>query len=669
MASAGTEANAIEVNARVVTQCLRHLGCVLSPSAIAEAVRAAEGEGHSQPWVEALDRFGFAAHVEVVADPGALDAELMPCVMLRQEGAALLTQRMPGLSSAPVLFVRPRLDADEAEVPTSLGALLAAWRGTVWRAALAGMLANLLALAAPIFSAQIYDRVLPHGLLRTLAVAATAFAAAALFEQVFRRLRALFVEDALHIGNVRLATATHRRVLATRFAGTPPPPGQLLRLLQDYDAIRDGFGAAAVSLLADLPFLGLFLIGLLLCDPMVALTVVAMNVAIAALNLLTLHRQRQLHRALSQAAARRNQATWEALGDPEAARRIGAAGFLQARFRQAMLAHAATTRAIRALAAWRGHLGLLAQNLAVLAAVGLGGWQAIQSGMSAGLIIAATMLATRFTGATMQVLAVVPQATAALIALRSVREVTHRPSERGRGNLVHKPTCQGALTIEGVSVRYPDAPHAALSDIDLRLVPREHVAIVGPPGSGKSTLEKLVTGIVLPEKGRIRLDDVDLSSLDPADLRRHVTTCPQQPMLFSSTVRDNLILDRPIPDERIIAVLNALGADQVMPPGMGLDFDIADGGRNLSGGQRQLLSVARACLRPAPVMVFDEPTNGLDDATERRVVGVLAHLGRERTLIVISHRAAVLSLASRTFAMNRGRLAPVVEPSRAGVRP
>lgn len=659
MATTGSEHDAIQV-----AHCLRHLGHAVSPTAIADAVRAAGLEGYEQPWVEALDRLGLAAHVEVVGDPGSLDAELFPCVMLAPEGSQVLTRPMPGLPAAPVLFIRPRLDAEESEVPTSLAALLSSWKHTVWRAALAGMLANVLALAAPIFSSQVYDRVLPHGLLRTLAVVAAAFAAASLFEQVFRRLRALFVEDALHAGNMRLATATHRRLLATRFEGLPPPPGQLLRLLQDYDAIRDGFGAAAVSLLADLPFMGLFLVGLVLCDPMVAATVVVMNLGLAAMTLLTLHRQRQLQRALSQSSARRNQATWEAVGDPEAARRIGAVGLLQARFRQAMLSHAAITRAIRVQAAWRGQLGSLAQNLAVLAAVGLGGWQAIQGGMSAGMIIAATMLATRFTGATMQILSVIPQGMAAVQALRSVREVTSRPLERARGRMVHMPRCAGRLLVDTVSARYPNAPHSALTDVSLRVVPGEPVAVVGPPGSGKSTLEKVVTGILTPETGRVRLDDVDLGSLDPADLRRHVTTCPQQPLLFSGTVRDNLALDRAIPDQRILDTLLVLGGDLILPPGLGPDFEIADGGRNLSGGQRQLLSVARACLRPAPVMVFDEPTNGLDDATERRVVAVLARLAQGRSLIVISHRPAVLALAHRTLVMSRGRLAPAREEAR-----
>jgi len=651
------EAGKVEQVAKVISLCLRQQGQTISPLAIADAMSAASAEGHSSPWVEALSRFGLAAHIEMVTSPELLPEDLLPCVIFSDDDARVLTRTSPGMPAAAILFIRPRLDRDETEVPTSLNALMASWRPTVIRAATAGLLANILALATPIFSAQVYDRVLPHGLLHSLAVMVIAFLAAMLFEQVFRRLRSLFIEDALHEGNIRLATATHRRVLATRFNGATPPPGQLLRLLQDYDTIRDGFGAAAVSLLADVPFLGLFLIGLLLCDPLVAAVVVAMNIVITVISLLNLHRQRQLYGALSQAAARRNQATWEGFADPETVRRIGASGLLQARFRHAALAHAGTTRAIRGLAALRGHVALLAQNMAVLCAVGLGAWHAVQGGLSSGVILAATMLATRFTGATTQILSVVPQALSAMVALQSVRELTEQPTERANGRQIHKPTCRGRLAIEGASARYPGAPLPAIADITLTLEPGEHLAIVGPPGSGKSTLEKLVTGILTPENGRVMLDDVDLAQLDPADLRRHVTTCPQVPMLFSGTVRDNLVLDKEITDEAILGVLADLGAEQVMPSGMGLDYELADAGRNLSAGQRQLLSLTRACLRPAPVMVFDEPTNGLDDVSERRIIGFLQKLTHRRTLIILTHRAAGLALAERTAILSRGRVA------------
>ena len=650
------EANQIEPVARVISLCLRQQGQTISPQAIIDAVRAALTEGLPSPWVEALGRFGLAAHIEMISDPQLLPEDLLPCVMFGPEGASLVTRTTPGMGPANILFVRPRLDRDEAEVPTSLNALMASWKPTVVRAATAGLLANVLALATPIFSAQVYDRVLPHGLLNSLAVMALAFLVAMLFEQVFRRLRSLFIEDALHEGNVRLATATHRRVLATRFNGATPPPGQLLRLLQDYDTIRDGFGAAAVSLLADVPFLGLFLIGLLLCDPFIAALVVAMNIVIASVSLLNLRRQRQLYGALSQATARRNQATWEGFADPEAVRRIGASHLLQARFRHATLAHAGTTRAIRGLAALRGHVALLSQNLAVLCAVGLGAWHAVQGGLSSGVILAATMLATRFTGATAQILSVVPQALSAMVSLQSVRDLTRQPTERAGGREVHMPICRGRLRIEGASARYPGAQQPAIIDVTLSLDPGDHLAIIGPPGSGKSTLERLVTGILEPENGRVMLDAVDLVHLDPADLRRHLTTCPQVPLLFSGTVRDNLTLDREIADQTILALMAELGAEQVMPSGMGLDYELADAGRNLSAGQRQLLSLARACLRPAPVMIFDEPTNGLDDASERRIIGFLQKLTRQRTLIILTHRPNVLALAERTAILSRGRV-------------
>ena len=655
-------ADELETIVKTICLCLRQQGQMVSPLALTETIHAVTAEGYDSPWVESVNRFGLAARIERIDDPGSLSEDLLPCVMFEEKGARVLDRPFPGLPAAEILFIRPCLDDDE--VPTSLNALLRSWRPVVARAAIAGILANILALAAPIFSAQVYDRVLPHGLLYSLAVMAGSFLCAALFEQVFRRLRSFFIEDALHESNVRLSTATHRRVLATRFNGATPPPGQLLRLLQDYDTIRDGFGAAAVSLLADVPFLILFLLGILLCDPLVAAAIVVMNLMITVISLLTVHRQRQLYGALSHAAAQRNQSTWEGFTDPETVRRIGASGLLQARFRQAALSYAVTTRAIRGLASLRGHMALLAQNLAVLCAVGLGAWHAVQGGSSAGVILAATMLSTRFTGTIMQILSVVPQALAAAVALKSVRELTSRPTERSESRKIHKPVCRGRLLIEAVSARYPGAPHPAVSGLALSLDPGDHLAVIGPPGSGKSTLERLITGILTPENGRVMLDDVDLNHLDPADLRKHVTTCPQVPLLFSGTVRDNLALDNGIPDQKIVDVLTGLGAEYVMPAGMGLDYEVADTGRNLSGGQRQLLSVARACLRPAPVMVFDEPTNGFDDLCERRVVDFLQTLTLSRTLVVLTHRPAVLLLATRTAVLARGkivRLAPTSE--------
>jgi ATP-binding cassette subfamily C protein LapB len=660
-----------EQEAAAISACLRSLGHAVAATALAESAVMAAAEGSRALWPDALRRYGFAAQMEEGLEAFRLSPDLFPCVRLAP-GEPVVLARPPrdGGGPATLLFIRPRLDRGATTRPASWGALLSSWRPMVVRAGVAGLLANALALAAPVFSAQVYDRVLPHGVLDSLLVMAVMFLAAALFEQVFRRLRTLFVEDALHEGNVRLAVDMHRRILETRFEGAAAPSGHLMRLLQDYDSVRDGFGAAAVSVFADLPFMALFLFGLFLCDPLVALAVLAFNGAVTVVTLLAIRRQRLLHRELSRASTMRAQAAQESFIDPEGARRVGASAYLQAKFRQGSVLHAASTRAIRSLAAMRGNLSMLSQNLAILMAVGIGAWHAVDGGSTAGVVLAATMLATRFTGATMQLVAVVPQALSALSSLEALRSVTNRPTERPEGAaMVHRPVSRGEIVLDCVTAGYPGIPQPAVVEVSLAIAAGDRLAIIGPSGSGKTTLEKAISGIIRPQSGRVMLDGVDVGAVDPADLRRHLAICPQAAPLYAGTLRTNLSFDGLMGDEAMVAMLAALGGDAILPVGMGLDFEVAEGGRNLSGGQRQMVALARTLLRGAPVTILDEPTAGLDEATEKRVIALIDHVCKKRTLIVISHRPAVLTLAPKIAVLNRGRLLRVASAGELTQRP
>ena len=305
---------------------------------------------------------------------------------------------------------------------------------------------------------------------------------------------------------------------------------------------------------------------------------------------------------------------------------------------------------------------MLAQNMAMLLAVGLGAWRAVDGGMSAGIILAATMLATRFTGATMQLVSVVPQTLSAIASLEALRTVTGRPTERPEGSaMIHRPVARGGLVVEGATIRYPGNAHPALDSIDLQVEAGTRIAVIGPSGSGKTTLEKMLSGIMRPSPGRVLLDSVDIALIDPSDLRRHVAVCPQTPPLYSGTLRNNLSFDGLASDDEMIGMMNILGAGGIMPMGMGLDFEVVEGGHNLSGGQRQIIALARTLLRKAPVTILDEPTAFLDEASEKRAIAGIHHAIANRTLVIISHRPAVVMLANRSVSLDKGKITAITQ--------
>lgn len=205
---------------------------------------------------------------------------------------------------------------------------------------------------------------------------------------------------------------------------------------------------------------------------------------------------------------------------------------------------------------------------------------------------------------------------------------------------------------------YPGQDVPALNNVSIKIAQGDRVGVIGRIGSGKTTIEKLLLGLYEPTDGSIWIDGFDLRQLDPADLRRNVGYVPQDTSLFFGSVRDNIVLGAPYVDEA--AIMRAAEIAGVLEFALrhpkGLDMPVGERGEGLSGGQRQAIAIARALLLDPPILMMDEPSNSLDNRSEEAFKARLAPHLQGKTLIIVTHRASLLSLVNRLVVMDNGRV-------------
>jgi ATP-binding cassette, subfamily B, bacterial len=261
-------------------------------------------------------------------------------------------------------------------------------------------------------------------------------------------------------------------------------------------------------------------------------------------------------------------------------------------------------------------------------------------------------------GAIGQIVDGIPPLTRGLESARSIRELLDTPEIEDYKDKISVPSVQGLVEFQNVSFTYPGAASPALHDISLRVEPGETIAFVGPSGSGKTTMTSLIIGFRRPQSGRIFLDGRDMADLDLRSYRQHLAVVPQQTILFSGSVRDNITYGvSDIREESFQQVLQMARIDEFLPSlPQGLDTKVGEHGVMLSGGQRQRIAIARALMRNPRIIILDEATSALDTVSERYVKEALQHLMVGRTTFVVAHRLSTIRSANRIVVMKNGRL-------------
>lgn len=533
-------------------------------------------------------------------------------------------------------------------------------RGQYAYVMLASFLISLLAFAMPLFTMNVYDRIIPNKAASSLWVLALGAMFAIAVEYGLRLARTGLIDEVGRGIDARLSQRLLDKVLNLPLATQRGSTGALARRVTEYEQVRDFFASTTVVLVTDIFFLFVF-VGLIavLGGWLAVIPIVSMAIMLVMGWLL----QRRMSLAVADAQVDTSllQTTLiESIGSLETVKACRAEGRMLGKWRRLSASNAYTQEEMRKLTATAVNLATLCQQGTSIALI-IGGFYLFNAGIiSMGAIIAIVMLASRSLAPVGQLAFLMTRGRQAFVTLNSLQLLMDQEDEREKGSRSITPAIRdGRLQLDHAGFRYPETEREALADISLTIEPGERIGLIGRVASGKSTLGRLLCGLYDPTAGSYRIDGLESRQYDPHDLRETLRFVGQDAELFSGTVRENLLVGaNEANDAAIIEAVKRSGADAFIGrDATGFDFHIGERGSRLSGGQRSFLVLARALVTPAHLLFLDEPTGAMDSQTEQLFVDRLrTAIPADQTLILATHRMAVLNLVDRLIVMDNGRI-------------
>ena len=525
--------------------------------------------------------------------------------------------------------------------------------------AVASILINSFALASPLFVMNVYDRVVPNNAIDTLWVLAIGAVTVFGFDFLLKTLRGYFIDTAGRSTDLKLASKIFEQVLGIKMASRPPSAGAFANHLREFESLRDFFTSATITTLIDLPFIFFFIFVIwLVGGPVAIIPAIAVPVVIIIGLLLQIPLNKIVKRTAKE-AAQKHGVLVETINGLETIKTIGAEGRLQRSWEGFVGATSLSANQARLLSSITVNVAALSANLVTIGVVIVGVYQIGEGNMTVGALVASTIIAGRAMAPLGQVAGILTRFHQAKTSYEILDKIMQMEVERPVDQrFLHRAKYKGAITFRNVALTYPNQKLPAVSDLSFHVEPGERVGLIGRIGSGKTTIEKLVLGLFEPQQGAVLIDGTDIRQLDPADIRRNIGCVPQDVFLFHGTVRENITMGAPFADDAaILRAAEIAGVDTfVGRHPMGFDMNVGERGEMLSGGQRQAIAVARSLLLDPPILILDEPSSAMDNGSEARLKAKLADEMRGRTLLLVTHRASLLSLVERVIVMDNGRI-------------
>lgn len=525
--------------------------------------------------------------------------------------------------------------------------------------AIASIVINLIAVASPLFVMNVYDRVVPNNATDTLWVLTSGILIIYIFNFILSYLRTHFVDVAGRNADVILNSLLVEKVLSMRLDAKPESTGAMVNNLREFEQLREFFSSSSLLALIDLPFLVIFLLLIgFIAGPMVFVPLGAIPVMLG-IGIYLQERSKRAAEAGYRQNMQKNALLVELVNGLETLKCTMAESRMQKLWESICGLSAESSAQTRKYTQLAVTSSMLITQIVTVALIVWGVYRISEGLMTMGALIGINILVGRTMAPLLQMASLLTRLQNSRMALKGLDMIMQLPVEtREEHAAMDFGSLDPSFELDKVSFSYPGSRILALDNVSLKIKPGEKVGIIGPMGSGKSSLARMLLGLYQPKGGAVKFGGVDLRQIPPADYRGRIGVLPQDIVLFYGTLRENISLGDPsINDHLILRAATLAGVTEFAannPSGFGAQ--VGEQGKALSGGQRQAVALARALVRDPEILIMDEPTSNMDTDSEFKLQRRLQNITKDRTVILITHRLSMLRIVDRLIVMDKGKI-------------
>ena len=536
------------------------------------------------------------------------------------------------------------------------------------QAILASIFINIFALITSVYIMVIYDRIIPNNAISSLISIIVGVLFVICMDFSMKMLRGYFLDMAGKQIDSSSSSDIFQKIVGYDLSKAPKFSGELVSVVREFETFREFFNSITLTSLVDFPFIIVFLTVMYGIGGNIAFVPGVVVPIVIIFGLLIQPMLRQISEDSQQNGQAKQTVLGEMINGLETVKTVSGGTILKKRWMNAVDAQSTTSIKSRIFTQLALNFAGIGQQLSQVGIIGFGVLAVSSGDLSMGALIACTILSGRTLAPLGQIGGLMGRLNSAKAAYHSVTKFMLEASrEEVAKDYFPRDKIEGSIEFSHVNFSYSDDSQIIFNDLNLKINSGEKVAIIGKIGSGKTTILKLILGLYQPNNGSMLIDGANIQQIRPDDIRRQFGVVMQNTYLFSGSIRDNIGfgLDKISTDE-IDEAANISGvSDFTKLMSNGLDYQLSEGGKDLSGGQRQAIALARAIVRKPAVILLDEPTSAMDLTSERAIIRNLKSYFNKQTLVVVTHRMSLLQLVDRVIAVDDGKI--TVDGSRESI--